>query len=124
MKNTILKQQDVTVDISMLYDISGNDESFIIKMIETFLQTMPGTIEKIVTYYQQQDWENMYKAAHFAKSSFGIIKVNDLLTVCQTIEKCGKTLENLQLLPGLVDTLQRQSAMASEILKREITEGL
>jgi HPt (histidine-containing phosphotransfer) domain-containing protein len=116
MSESIFKSGNVTVDISMLYDIAGNDEVFIRKMVYTFLDNIPSNVEKITSFHSQQDWESLYKAAHYTKSSLSIIKINDLYAVAQQIETNAKTCTNLDELSALIETLASQLSVAEQLL--------
>jgi CheY-like chemotaxis protein len=107
---------DVVVDVSMLYDISGNDESFIKTMIETFAGNMPGTFAKIEQSLHEKDWEKVYKAAHFAKSSLSVIKVNDMYELAFSIEKNARNITDLETIPELFSRLKTRFDQAKQLL--------
>ena len=112
----ILAGGDVAVDVSMLYDISGNDESFIKKMIQTFADNMPETLAKIEQSLHEQDWEKVYKSAHFAKSSLSVIKVNEMYEWALSIEKNAKLCTNLETIPELFSKLKNRFEQAKQLL--------
>lgn len=74
----ILRNEDVAVDISMLYDVSGNDESYVRTMVQTFLKHMPNYLQAIESSLRKEDWDNVFKTAHFAKSSLSVIRVIEM----------------------------------------------
>ncbi len=69
----ILTENDITVDLTILKDLIGDDILSIKPFIELFITNMPRTIETLKNYYDQKDWENVYKTAHFTKSSVSVI---------------------------------------------------
>jgi HPt (histidine-containing phosphotransfer) domain-containing protein len=123
MSETILQAGEVTVDISMLYDIAANDEGYIKKMVNTFLDNLPVTREKINAHFRDQDWDGLYKAAHYAKSSLSIIKINDLYAVAQAIETNAKYRQQLDELPTLISDLNSQSTIAEQLLRNHFTSN-
>lgn len=112
----LLLNKNVTVDLSMIYEISGDDESYINLMVQTFLESMPGTLEKINQSLSDADWDGLYKAAHFAKSSLSVIKVSEMHETAFAIEQNAKHRTSLDTLPALVSKLNQNFAAAEEVL--------
>ncbi len=111
-----IENSNVSIDISMLYDISGNDESFIITMVQTFLKTLPETIKKIEQSLHNQDWENVYRSAHFAKSSLSVIKIGEMFDWVLQVEVNAKNETDLDKIPGLVEKIKQKYLLAEVIL--------
>lgn len=118
MNNTanIIENKNISIDISIVCEVSGNDESFIKTMVQTFLKTMSETIRKIEKSLSEQDWENVYKCAHFAKSSLSIIKVGEMLKLVLQAEASAKNKTDLDTIPGAVKKLKEKYAFAEELL--------
>lgn len=112
----ILGNENVAVDVSMLYDISGNDENYIHTMVQTFLENMPVTIGKIEKSLEDKDWENLYKSAHYAKSSLSVIKIGELFEWVVKVEVNAKNKINLETLPGLVEKIKEKYLLAERVL--------
>jgi len=111
----------VVVDVSMLYDIMGNDEEYINTMITIFLDHMPVTINKLDAFYHQSDWENVYKSAHYAKSSLSVIKVAAVFECVFKIENNAKNKVNLHEIPALLVQIKQKFAIVENILKERIS---
>jgi CheY-like chemotaxis protein/HPt (histidine-containing phosphotransfer) domain-containing protein len=107
---------DVKVDLSMLYEIVGDDEEYIRKMVYTFLQNMPSTIEKLQQHNAAGEWELLFRAAHFAKSSLSIIRVTNMLETVQAIEGYAKNETNLSELGDLIKQVSQSYKEAELIL--------
>lgn len=112
----ILVHQHVAVDISMLYDISGNDEAYILTMAQTFLENMPGTLQKIEQGIANEDWENVYRSAHYAKSSLSVIKVSEMFDWILQIEMNAKNKVHLTDIPALFIKAKEQFRLAERAL--------
>ena len=124
MTNTnphIIQNQKISVDVSLLYSISGDDESFIRTMVQTFLKTMPETIKKIEESLKRQEWENVYRYAHFAKSSLSVIKIDEMLDWVVQVEVNAKNEIELEVLPGVVQKIKEKFADAEEFLSEKFT---
>lgn len=112
----ILSTKNVSVDISMLYDISGNDESYIQTMVQTFLENLPVTFLKLDEGIQQQDWNQVYKSAHYAKSTLSVIKVTEMFDWVVSIEQNAKNKTNLASLPEIFDKVKEKFKLAEQVL--------
>lgn len=115
----ILANKNISVDLSMLYEISGDDESYISVMVQTFLENMPNTLKKIDSALSAEDWEGLYRAAHYAKSSLSVIKINEMFDAVITIEGNAKNKTHLQSLPSLVKKVNESFLIAEEILSKK-----
>jgi CheY-like chemotaxis protein len=115
----ILTNKNISVDVSMLYDISGDDESYIALMVQTFLENMPSTIKKIEKGLLDEDWDTLYKTAHYAKSSLSVIKVSEMFEAVLAIEQNAKERTNISMLPGLVKKINESFVIAEEVLSRK-----
>ncbi len=119
----ILKNGNVSVDLSMLYDISAKDKNFINKMVLTFLKHMPVTLRELEQSLKNQDWENVYKAAHSAKSSLSIIKIEEMFNGIIQIEENARNRVSLDSIPGVVEKIKRKFFFAEEILKAKFLDN-
>ena len=117
----ILTNQQVSVDVTMLYEISGDDEIYIGLMIQTFLQNMPGTLKNIDESLLNKDWEGLYKAAHYAKSSLSVIRVSGMFEAVLAVEERAKKRIELDTLPMLVMQIKQCFLLAEEVLVKNIT---
>lgn len=115
----LLTDGKVSVDLSMVYDVTANDESYVIKMVETFLATMPATINTIEDAVKGSDWNQTYLTAHRAKSSLQIIKVTDMLETALAIELNAKKQSNTQAIPALLQKLKANFATAQQLLSKK-----
>lgn len=113
----IIESKNICIDVSILYDISGNDESFIKLMVETFLRTMPDTIKKIEQSLSEQNWESVYQISHYAKSSLSIIKIGEMYNWIVQIETNAKNETDLYILPDLVKKVKDAFHHAEALLR-------
>jgi HPt (histidine-containing phosphotransfer) domain-containing protein len=111
----------VEVNLDLVYDVAANDEEYVALMVKTFLNTMPATMEKIVRYANEQDWPNLFSSAHFAKSSYSIVVVSNMLEIIKQIEVSAKTQTNLEGVPYLVATATSMYEHAEKMLTTHFT---
>ena len=117
----ILSNSNTSVDISMLYEIAENDEAYIKMMITTFLGNLPMVIQQIETAYASQDWENVFRSAHYAKSSLSVIKIADIFDWIITIESCAKKRIDLDSIPELIKNIKARFLNVEEILNEKFS---
>ena len=118
----ILVSNGISVDLSMVYEISGNDESYISLMVQTFLDTMPNSIASMRQCLSEKNWEGLYQSAHRAKSTLSVIKVSEMFNAVVAIEGYAKSASHLDLLPSLVAEVERFFLVANELLGKKLKE--
>ncbi|MGI8637872.1 MAG: response regulator [Segetibacter sp.] len=118
----ILVSSNVSVDLTMVYEISGNDESYIALMVQTFLDNMPNTLTNMMQCLSDDNWEGLYQNAHRAKSTLSVIKVNEMFDAVFAIEGYAKNKSHLDLLPDLVQEVERFFLIAKELLTKKFNE--
>lgn len=111
---------NVSVDLSLLYDVSGDDEGYISMMLQTFLENMPVTLDKLAQNLQERDWEGVYKLAHYAKSSLSVIKVKEMMDAVMMIEEKAKKRIDLDEVPALAEKAFAAFKLAKEVLLKKI----
>jgi len=78
-------------DLSYLESVSNNNEDFMNEMIDTYLKTMPRIIEEIRFFSQQNDFENLSRAAHKLKPSITLLGIHQAKELAAEIESIAKT---------------------------------
>lgn len=112
----LLTGNNLTINLDMLYDISGDDEEYIKKMIVTFLKNMPDTLKKIEQGINEKNWDTVFKGAHYAKSSLSVIKVEEMAQDMLRIELNAKHKTDLSIIPPLYATVTEQFETAKKLL--------
>jgi CheY-like chemotaxis protein len=102
LNTTVTNNQEKLYDLSMVQTIAGGDASFVKRMVQLFIETVPPSMTDIQKDVEQQNWQNVSKLAHKMKAtidSMGITKIKD---VVRAIEANGKKGEELDMIPGQV----------------------
>lgn len=74
------------IDLSFL-DGMGTDDKFRKDVIDIFLANTPPEVEKLNDLVTQKaDWDVIYKQAHYLKSSFSVIKINNINELLMKIQ--------------------------------------
>jgi CheY-like chemotaxis protein len=89
-------------DLAMVESISGGDKTFIVKMMELFLQTVPQTLSDLKACCEKGDWVMTSKHAHKLKSTIDSMGIVSLKQDIRAIESGGKTAGDPAQLKALV----------------------
>ena len=114
---SVLKTEHTIVDLSMIYEICGDDKELTAKMITVFVTSIAGTVEKLNLFFEQKDWQNLYKTAHSAKSSLSIVRIPELFDWILTIEQSAKAEKNLHLISDLIPKTTSTYLQVESLLK-------
>jgi len=95
------------VDFEFLYEISEKDPVYITDVIDIFLNTMPDGLKKLKTLIElTEDWEGIYKQAHFLKSSVSVVRVRDMFNDLNQIEMLAKNKNGKEEIVSTFNTIQ------------------
>ncbi len=72
--------------LNVLKDIAGDDDSFILEMINTFRSTLPELIDKMKIGFEQGDYIVVKNIAHQIKPSVEILQINALQNKLKPLE--------------------------------------
>ncbi len=78
-------------DLSMVEAISGGDRSFIQRMLQLFLDTVPATLNDLKKTCDAADWAMLSKHAHKLKSTIDSMNIDSLKKDIRSIESSAKT---------------------------------
>lgn len=79
-----------TYDLTYLQTISGNDQTFIRDMMQTFVDTMPAIIRQMNVALDSDDLDTLAKLAHQIKPSLSLLGINELHATILFIEQNSK----------------------------------
>lgn len=94
-------------DLTMLRNLSDNDEFFIKDMLQTFKRTAPPAIDRMEEYTAASKPEAAGKEAHKLIPGVSFLGAKELEHLLQKVEEMGKTGKDLDTLPGLVQEVRR-----------------
>jgi CheY-like chemotaxis protein len=107
-------------DLSMVEAISGGDRSFITRMLQLFLDTVPATLTDIRNTTDAGEWMALSKHAHKLKSTIDSMNINSLKQDIRSIEAGGKTGDNPELLRDLVTKVLAGMDKVIEQVKKDL----
>jgi CheY-like chemotaxis protein len=92
-------------DLSMVEAISGGDKTFIVKMLQLFLDTVPVSLRELRSHSDKHDWQSLSKVAHKLKSTIDSIGISELTQTIRDVERNGKSGVDTAVLPSLVSNI-------------------
>ena len=117
----VVEKEVPLVDMDMLNELAEGDNEYKVTILNMFLESMPETIQKMEENLSLQDWENLYKSAHYAKSSLSVVKVPEMHKLAHSIEVNAKQKINLEMIPDALTRFKKYFEQAKTILLQEIT---
>ena len=110
----------MNTDLSYLQSVSDGDPQLITEMIEIFSTQVREFSRLMYDYLEQEDWQELSKLAHKAKSSVAIMGMKDLSEKLRKLEKLAQEEKEVQKIPGFIDYF----TVASGEAVAELTEYL
>ncbi|MES2690165.1 MAG: hypothetical protein V4658_07160 [Bacteroidota bacterium] len=110
--------KQVSIDLSYLKTIAGDDESFIKEMLQMFLNTTPVEVESIGNYFKEGNYHMMASAAHKIKAPIQMLGDEYATGILLQIEQLAKPENDKTELPALIDEAREHlGALVSEVNK-------
>lgn len=120
INRNICKNKNVALyDLTMVEAISGGDRSFVTKMVQLFLDTVPATLNDIDQSLKAKEWAALGRHAHKLKSTIDSMGIISLKQDIRSIESNGKAGTNLDEMPGLVSKVKRVIHEVMEQVRRD-----
>lgn len=117
-------QNSPLVDFSYLYELSGNDRSYISEVMNLFLGTMPEGLKLLASLIREkQDYEGIYRQAHFLKSSVSVVRVRKMYENLTSLESLAKSEAPIEEMMPLLNELEATFSAAFPILEAEQMGG-
>jgi CheY-like chemotaxis protein len=110
------------VDLDMLNELAEGDNEYKATIINMFLESMPETIQKMDANLAAKDWENMYKSAHYAKSSLSVVKVPAMYELAHGMEVKAKQQQHLEEIAPALNLFKEYFVGVTEHLKNELAK--
>jgi len=78
-----------------------DDEEFLLLLKDTFVSTVPVKMSELSEAIKVKDWDVVIKRAHYLKSNFGNIQMNEAYAAVKKIEEYAANHTNLDEIEGL-----------------------
>lgn len=107
--------------LSKLHEISRGNSAFVIKMINLFLQQVPGNVDAMHNAFRSGDLEQMGALAHRIKPTLDNLCIVELREVIRSIEHAGKTAEHSTQLASQIQQVSEVIADVAKSMHVELT---
>jgi len=74
------------IDLSQLRNLTGNDQAFMIEILEMIEVQSPETVEQMSSQFQHGELKELSAAAHKFKSSINVLGNPELINLMKSIE--------------------------------------
>jgi PAS domain S-box-containing protein len=122
-KNNIMSQDNTSrppVDLSYLFELSGHDPVYISEVLDLFLGTMGDGLDQLEHMIREtNDWDGIYRQAHFLKSSVSVVQVRDMFDNLARIENAAQKQEDKEGIIKILDDILEVYAEAHPMLLAE-----
>jgi signal transduction histidine kinase/HPt (histidine-containing phosphotransfer) domain-containing protein len=108
------------INLTYLKQVAGDNQEFIIQMIEMFLQKTPEGLQEMEKKFKEQNWEDVRNIAHRLKPTYTYVGLGEIHKILAQIEKCCQAKENIDTVPQLMQKVETQSAIAFAELNKEL----
>ena len=88
-----IRTQKVAFDLTYLRSVSGNNESFVKEMVETFIQSIPQSLTELREAMALSDSERLARITHQIKPSLTLLGLDSLRDIAVTLEGNFKTIK-------------------------------
>ena len=106
-------------DLTYLKSMSDGNDTFVLKMVKTFIEETAKEIDLLKAQLETQDWYALYGTAHKIKPSFHFMGIHELKDVILSLEQNAKQKVNVELIPEQVKNIVQIFNESIEELKRE-----
>ncbi len=107
-----------SIDLSYLRKVSGNNEPFMREMIDTFIDSIPKSIDEIQQNASSKDWEALARSVHKIKPSLAMMGLNQTRDLGVSIESSAKAREGVKKIPEATQRFILRLHSAVEQLKQ------
>ncbi|HPD64642.1 MAG TPA: Hpt domain-containing protein [Bacteroidia bacterium] len=109
-------------DLANLKSMIGDDETAIKEFVSLFIETSAETLEELNQAFQSKDFSQVGSLAHKLKSSIDLMGIESLKEEIRKIERIGKEMTDLELLPTLIEKLNDGIEIARNEMKKDILD--
>jgi PAS domain S-box-containing protein len=96
-----IKIPDAPIDLTYLKKVSNNNQEFVQEIINTFLETIPKTIEDINMLVEEKNWIQLGKVIHKIKPTITLMGIHQLKVKLPQLELETKDGSNESLITSL-----------------------
>lgn len=108
-------------DLELLSQTCGGDPEFMREVLDEYLRTLPGAVDRIMECWKTSDWAGLNQAAHALKGASRSVGANEVSHVCQRFESFARSPET-ETKPT-IDQLEVAIARLSDLMNRYLSRA-
>lgn len=112
-------EQKKPYDLNELKLMAGNDDDFLLSMLETFTQNVKEGLKIIKRSNEKDDWEEAGEVAHKLLPSFLHLKVKGIVPLLRKLEKISHYQADIKKAPQIVDELIVKTEKVLKLFEKE-----
>ena len=112
----------VSIDLSYLEEITGNDKSMIHEMLGLFISDIPTQVAKIRNHADNKELTGMAKEAHKIKATLQYVGLNEMSSIMKQLEEYGRSGDYNSEIPIILERLEKMAEVAVPLLKEKRKE--
>ncbi len=116
----ILRNDNVEIDLRILFDICDNDQEQILNLTRTFLNTSFVNINKLEQFFSTKDLNQLKLTAHRCRSSLSVFMYKDLYDLFIKIESLAKESNEVLYLNELIKEAIKKYLSMIDLLNLEL----
>lgn len=112
-------QSEKHINLDYLKELSNGSNSFIVEMIDAFLEQTPEEISNLEKYLSANNFRALRGTANKIKPSFTFMGIKELVGVIKQVEEYAAKEISLEQLPGMIKTIKDVCELAIDELLEE-----
>jgi len=105
------------INLDYLRLMADNDEEMIQTMLGMLVEELPEELEKINTFFQEKNWDELHKVSHKMKSTLAFVGNDDLTAANKEIERLAKEETGPERIGELIGVLHNLAPLVLEELR-------
>lgn len=110
-------KEDHIINLSYLKSISDGNNSFILELIDMFIEQVPEYQKTLQDLMDKKDWHNLARTAHKAKSAILMVGMDELSSDLKKLEENAKVKKKIDEYQEIITKFVRHSNIAINKLK-------
>lgn len=107
-------------DLTYLREVANGSNTFIIQMLNIFIEQMPQSLARIEEAVKNKDWKSLRMVVHKIKPSVMFTGLKEIIKDVPLLEEYAAEESHLDAIPGLVDKITKVCTGAIAELKDEL----
>jgi PAS domain S-box-containing protein len=107
-------------DLTYLRGLAKGSDSFIIQMLNIFIEQTPNAIDRMEKALKSKDWKTLRLIVHKIKPSIMFIGLNEIINEVPILEDYAAEESHLEDIPALVEKIKKVCSEAIGELKSEL----